>query len=60
MLSEMNHRKTNLLGFHLYVESKTQNKTEPDSQRQEASCWLPEGADDTGEGIKRYKLRVIK
>ena len=29
MLSEINHKKTNTVCFHLYVESKTKQKKQP-------------------------------
>lgn len=38
----------NTTQFHLHVDSKKQNKTEPDSQIQETNHWLPER-----RGVKR-------
>ena len=42
--------KKNTIGFHLYVESKKENrwtnKAETDSQRWRINQWLPEGLED--------------
>ena len=45
MLSEISQRKRNTIGFHLYVESKEQNKQTKLKQthKHTANQWLPEG-----------------
>ena len=56
--------KTNTIQFHLHMESKKQDKTETDSDT-ESKLVAARGAGcgklgETGEGIKKYKLPVIK
>ena len=47
IISEVRHRKTNIIWFHLYVESKKSDineliyETEIDSQK--TNLWLPKG-----------------
>ena len=44
-ISEVNQRKTNIVWFHLYVESKTQriNTIKKDSQMSRTKYWLLTG-----------------
>ena len=53
MLSEIIQRETNAVRFHLYMESKKQNK-QAKQNLERADWWLPEGREvgvgDTGEG----------
>ena len=49
-VSEVNQRKTNIIWYHLYVESNLKNdtneltyKTETDSHISKSNLWLPKG-----------------
>ena len=62
-------RKINIIWFHLYVESKEQNKwtnkKEADLRIQRTNWWLPGGRGiggmgETSKGIKKYRVVVTK
>lgn len=68
MLHEISQRKTNTVWFHLYVESKKQNKWQTNKQQQPEKPreqtrghqrWGEWRMAEIGEGIKRHKLPVL-
>ena len=55
ILSEVSQRKTNIIWYHLYMESLKNDtnelvyKTETDSQIQKTNLWLPNGKGGRGK-----------